>query len=899
MDCLLSLIRKPNGLMGWVSRVRHQLEPKTDNPTRMGIDSTQGLYEIVESPLSLLTTSLVPNKEQLIASWNFISCVDELDAETLFHVLVILLETVSEPLEPEATLPILPINSPKQIIKATAANPRAYKGTKYKPPKHKIFTQVDLRLYLCERKSQNQLLLRLSQHWVKALKKLQRVGYDIRSLSSIPKEKLIIDPYYAFHHDLHAAVDYPSLPINFHRYLWFSLQGLNWQNVNEYLSIYWGLGLDSNFNLLLAFGRLLSLNNGNKTLKWCHIITQQPESRRLTFTSILIENQIYSTDPLSLDDIERFNQITDDIDYEYRLYCLFIAFSQGISVDYMLGGFQLASKYPSEYHRFDYLDRLDGDCLFPEEAVEKLIAHLGNVGEYRFSLPLDIWEKCGQLSGFGNIILRIDWTKYPKEIAYEYLNFYRWAISLYPATNREAEIQKYKWNFLKGQVDNIENLLSRITEKYQQKAIDDLKFYYWFWIETYELDLIPYAYLIVERLAQSPFSQKSHAVKAIAVFITYLQTADISIFLNAPDASFLRLEEACYLDNNSKLIAEGIAPISKQLNNFIIQCFIEFPHKIFKVAKLLGTLNTPTSEKVVKAFSQHSIMTENITLLPIKDACEFIDSQCGSQFSNPIPRKIRDYVQGKISLSEQQINRGFQKICKQIQLTRLDIFEHLILNTLKRDFDVNPERENIRHALSMLGIIDDNFRSFRKFLKAYWGGNLDYLLNHPLTQTWLKKHSCINIKMWTQGIEYTSQVDGFGLIEIKLENEPLEVLKLGTYVGSCLALGGLCSYSAVAVLLDINKQVLYARNSEGKVVARQLVAISEREELVCFYIYPNGVNSIIKKIFYECDVRFAEALNLRLYQPSSDQDNDCDVQNIISQAWWEDDVWDFTLSDEM
>lgn len=72
MDCLLSLIRKPNGLMGWVSRVRHQLDPKTDNPTRMGIDSTQGLYEIVESPLSLLTTSLVPKKEQLIALMNLL-----------------------------------------------------------------------------------------------------------------------------------------------------------------------------------------------------------------------------------------------------------------------------------------------------------------------------------------------------------------------------------------------------------------------------------------------------------------------------------------------------------------------------------------------------------------------------------------------------------------------------------------------------------------------------------------------------------------------------------------------------------------------------------------------------------------------------------------------------------
>ena len=69
---------------------------------------------------------------------------------------------------------------------------------------------------------------------------------------------------------------------------------------------------------------------------------------------------------------------------------------------------------------------------------------------------------------------------------------------------------------------------------------------------------------------------------------------------------------------------------------------------------------------------------------------------------------------------------------------------------------------------------------------------------------------------------------------IRLEQDPLEVLKMGTYVGSCLGLGGGLTYSAAAALLDVNKQVLYARDEQGTVIARQLVAISDDNQLVPF-----------------------------------------------------------------
>ncbi|QRK06882.1 hypothetical protein JQX13_43620 [Archangium violaceum] len=54
-----------------------------------------------------------------------------------------------------------------------------------------------------------------------------------------------------------------------------------------------------------------------------------------------------------------------------------------------------------------------------------------------------------------------------------------------------------------------------------------------------------------------------------------------------------------------------------------------------------------------------------------------------------------------------------------------------------------------------------------------------------------------------------------GEVTLSLEQDTLEALRLGTHVGSCLGLNGLCDCSA-AVVLDVNKRVLYARGSRNR-----------------------------------------------------------------------------------
>ena len=96
---------------------------------------------------------------------------------------------------------------------------------------------------------------------------------------------------------------------------------------------------------------------------------------------------------------------------------------------------------------------------------------------------------------------------------------------------------------------------------------------------------------------------------------------------------------------------------------------------------------------------------------------------------------------------------------------------------------------------------------------------------------------------------------------------------MGTYVGSCLGLGGGFSYSAAAALLDINKQVLYARNEQGAVIARQLLAISDKDELVPFAVYPESAAPSVQRAFDRYDTELASALGIARVDPTQAYDD--------------------------
>ena len=105
----------------------------------------------------------------------------------------------------------------------------------------------------------------------------------------------------------------------------------------------------------------------------------------------------------------------------------------------------------------------------------------------------------------------------------------------------------------------------------------------------------------------------------------------------------------------------------------------------------------------------------------------------------------------------------------------------------------------------------------------------------------------------------------------------------------------MCSDSAIAALLDVNKKVLYARDRSGRVVARQLLAVADDDRLVCFTVYPLWSSLAVKTAFREYDRVFSRALGICLYESSEGDHSGYAVSSVLSVYWWDDGSWDEVL----
>jgi len=95
----------------------------------------------------------------------------------------------------------------------------------------------------------------------------------------------------------------------------------------------------------------------------------------------------------------------------------------------------------------------------------------------------------------------------------------------------------------------------------------------------------------------------------------------------------------------------------------------------------------------------------------------------------------------------------------------------------------------------------------------------------------------------------------------------------------------------VAIALDANKHVVYARDARGDVVGRQLLAISEAGELVCFQVHGKSNHERLEAGFAELDRAFARSLGLPIHRSGTDRDH-YTIAEILALRWWDDGSWD-------
>jgi hypothetical protein len=94
--------------------------------------------------------------------------------------------------------------------------------------------------------------------------------------------------------------------------------------------------------------------------------------------------------------------------------------------------------------------------------------------------------------------------------------------------------------------------------------------------------------------------------------------------------------------------------------------------------------------------------------------------------------------------------------------------------------------------------------------------------------------------------------------------------------------------AAAAVVLDVNKQVAYARDRRGRIVGRQVLAIDERDELLCFEVYPQPDPPRVAA-FRAFDAALAGALGLpRRAHDAPELQLPC----LLAQSFYVEALWD-------
>jgi hypothetical protein len=118
-------------------------------------------------------------------------------------------------------------------------------------------------------------------------------------------------------------------------------------------------------------------------------------------------------------------------------------------------------------------------------------------------------------------------------------------------------------------------------------------------------------------------------------------------------------------------------------------------------------------------------------------------------------------------------------------------------------------------------------------------------------------------------------------IDLRLEDDPLAILEMGRHFSTCLSPGGINYFSAFANAADLDKRVLYARDSRGAVVGRCLLALTAAGGLLAFHPYAHdgaiGFDAIVRDFARDLATRMRTAV-----VPSGE------VPRLVAAEWYDD-----------
>lgn len=171
---------------------------------------------------------------------------------------------------------------------------------------------------------------------------------------------------------------------------------------------------------------------------------------------------------------------------------------------------------------------------------------------------------------------------------------------------------------------------------------------------------------------------------------------------------------------------------------------------------------------------------------------------------------------------------------------------------------VMPESPAWDNALLMLETVTHNRRLLRRLLRHAAQGDRAWVSGLDPNRAFLDRLSTAAIRTDAWLAERSRAIDVPGdVFTAYATTDPLEVLQMGSLFGTCLSADRFNAHAAVAAAVEVNKRVLFVKDRHGRVLGRQLLAITGSGDIIGFTCYGAGLEDRRKSGLW---VRLALAL---------------------------------------
>lgn len=199
--------------------------------------------------------------------------------------------------------------------------------------------------------------------------------------------------------------------------------------------------------------------------------------------------------------------------------------------------------------------------------------------------------------------------------------------------------------------------------------------------------------------------------------------------------------------------------------------------------------------------------------------------------------------------------------------------------------------DDLRNAALLTVDIGANRKHLRRLLRHHLAGEHGWREAHPANATFLKElaERGVDAEAWLGEHPRTFARAGMpgGKVRLWLERDPLRILQMGNYFGTCLSLGNCNAFSTVTNASELNKRVIYAADDRGNVVGRKLIAVNAEGRLVGFRTYTACTdpkqNAHLARLFRQYAEAFARRCRLEL-------DEKGEVPRLFVSDWYNDGI---------